>query len=80
MAEKLPWNEIKRRYPDEWVVLTEYDTAGDEFARGVVAGHSRKRTDLIALCKTVSPFALVYTGEISEGLIGVHADNLEDQR
>jgi hypothetical protein len=28
MADNLSWDEIKRSYPDEWVVLVDYQVEG----------------------------------------------------
>ena len=41
MKEKLSWQEMKRRYPNEWLVIVDYET--DEAGRviaGVVERHS----------------------------------------
>jgi hypothetical protein len=49
--ERLTWNEICRRYPDEWVVLVETEWVNDtdfEFRSAVVVAHHNSR-------KAVSP-------------------------
>ena len=49
MTERLTWEEIKRRYPDEWMHLHELDAVTTEanIRSGVVVGHdnSRQRVD-----------------------------------
>lgn len=50
LPEMLPWAEIRRRYPDQWVALVDIawidDT--DEFSAARVAGHGPKRADPLA--------------------------------
>ena len=46
--ERLTWQEICRRYPNEWVALAEVDWLDDvslEFRSAIVAGHGPRRTD-----------------------------------
>ena len=62
MDRKLPWDEIKKRYPDEWVILVDLDvsetsdvTAGRVFDHGPSkrAMHQRlkdARGDVAILC------------------------------
>ena len=47
MAVKLNWDEIKRRYPNEWVVLVDFHEEGEDLVDGVVFDHGRDRD---ALC------------------------------
>ncbi|HEX2570540.1 MAG TPA: hypothetical protein VH877_13375 [Polyangia bacterium] len=67
--ERLTWEEICARYPDEWVVLTEIDFIeedDEEFRTAVVLDHSKKRGE--ALRRVVLPegccFAHFYTGPL----------------
>jgi len=49
--ERTPWSEIRRRYPDAWVVLVDferpnYGTDGDlSFTHAVVLAHHRTRKE-----------------------------------
>jgi hypothetical protein len=49
LSEPLSWDEIRRRYPDEWVALVEIDWIEDtdEFRTARVAGHGPRRRDPI---------------------------------
>jgi hypothetical protein len=53
MADKLTWDEIKSRYPDEWVVLVDLDAddVSDEVHAGVVFAHSKNERELLAATK-----------------------------
>jgi hypothetical protein len=47
ISEPLTWEEICRRYPDQWVVLVEMDWIEDvdELRTARVAGHGPRRKD-----------------------------------
>lgn len=49
MAEKLTWDEIKRKYPDEFVVIVEpdVDTATTTLLGGVVVNHGKDKAEMI---------------------------------
>ncbi len=46
-AERLTWDEICKRYPNEWVVLVQFDSPGDEmdleFKTAVVIARHKTR-------------------------------------
>ncbi len=66
MTEKLTWDEIKQRYPDEWVALVDYDwPAEDEVKAGVVFAHSASRSSLLEMEKGLKRAAVLFTGERS---------------
>jgi hypothetical protein len=69
MSERLTWEEIKQRYPDEWVLLVELDE--DEYVNvrsARVAAHSaeRKEIDRAAAECVGAPIGILYAGEPSE--------------
>jgi hypothetical protein len=62
----LTWEEIERRYPDEWVLLDELQPdGGSEVTGGRIVFHSRERdeTDQQALSLKLPEFAVLFTGE-----------------
>jgi hypothetical protein len=71
-AERLTWNEICQRYPNEWVVLAEFDRPGDEmdleFDTAVVIAHRKRRkeasTDVKEAFKCHVEVGSFWTGEI----------------
>lgn len=75
MAEKLPWEEIKKRYPEQWVELIDFEW--DEFEpdprSGVVRYSSKQRKELHDqfMNNPIDDSAIVYTGtmKISEGSV-----------
>lgn len=47
-AERLTWDQICERFPDEWVVLVETDWVNDrdfEFGTALVLGHYQRRKE-----------------------------------
>jgi len=79
VGEKLTWDEIKKRFPDEWVVLVDYDWPDDaDVQAGVVWAHGRDHDEVCDRSRAVpSPFAIRYTGQVRGGLIGFYAEDLD---
>lgn len=51
VSDPASWDEICRRFPDQWIVLVELDWTddrGDEIRTAFVAGHGAKREALLA--------------------------------
>lgn len=65
MGEKLTWDEIRQRYPDEWVALVEDDWPNNlPLPRaGVVYAHSPDHAKLIEMQKHLKDAAIVWTGK-----------------
>ena len=81
MADKLTWDEIKKKFPDEWVVLVEgsFDENEDP-AGGVVYDHDPDRARLYARCLGgPRSTTVLYTGAIRGGLIGFHSEDVDQK-
>jgi len=79
MSEKLTWDEIKRRFPEEYVILVDYDfDENEDLVSGVVFAHGRDRAEACDQCQRAAikpnPIAVRYTGEIKGGIISFHED------
>lgn len=68
-AEKLPLAEIQRRYPDEWVVLVDYDFPNMELTAGVVLAHAPDRDALRGVIRSVRDRAVIWTGAIKSPVL-----------
>jgi len=80
MSDKLHWNEIREKYPEEWVLLEDSFVEENEKVGGVVVAHGKERKPLSSLCRSArSPVALVWTGPITKGFFGVY-DKVETRR
>lgn len=76
MKEVLTIAELKARFPDEWVLLTDPETTEvHEVLSGTVILHSKDREEfdqkMIQLCEERPPghIAVLYTGEMPEDII-----------
>lgn len=64
MEKKMTWNEMKKTFPDEWLLITDYEA--DESGHvilGVVARHSRNKDEVYRLPALDKACAFKYTGE-----------------
>ena len=78
MTTRLTWQEIRKTYPDEWVLLVDYHISGREPIDGVVLDHARVRKEVLQRSKSVSArCAFIYTGEKRHGLVGLHVIDVD---
>jgi hypothetical protein len=49
MAEKMSWEEIKRKYPDEYVVLVDLDMdrSTTTLLGGIVVNHGKDKAEMV---------------------------------
>ncbi len=64
LREKLDWDEIKRRYPDEWVAMVDYDKENHHVVAGVVVSHSSDQREALAMAGSPPKMAFLWTGKI----------------
>ena len=69
--ERLTWDEIRKRYPDEWVVIADMDCVEDgffEFGTAIVIGHHKTRKaaspDIKEADKHYSEVGAFFTGRL----------------
>ena len=70
-SERLTWDEVRRRYPDQWVTLVDVDWINEtdfEFRSAIAVGHGARRKDAIADAGVVLDrylgFGCYFTGRI----------------
>ena len=64
MGTKMTWEEMKKAFPDEWLLITEYET--DQYGTvktGVVERHSPEKDEVYQLPAVNKDVAFEYTGE-----------------
>ena len=64
-TEKLSWDEIKHRFPNEWVALVDHDwpdTLGEPLS-GVVFAHDSDHQTLLNKQKHLKEAAILWTGQ-----------------
>lgn len=66
MPNKMTWEEMKKNYPNEWLMITNFEV--DPYGHltgGIVFRHSPQKDDVYAPPKLNEPVAFRYTGESS---------------
>ncbi|MDP2600266.1 MAG: hypothetical protein Q8P84_05975 [Deltaproteobacteria bacterium] len=75
--QKMTWEEMKKAYPDEWLLIVEYET--DQFGgvkAGVVVRHSKDDQEVFRLPAINKDCAFRYTGECQfPGGLRAHAEH-----
>jgi len=64
MGNKMTWEEMKKNFPNEWLLVTDYET--DKFGNvknGVVERHSSDKDEVYKLPALNKDVAFEYTGE-----------------
>lgn len=64
LNKKMTWEEMKEQYPDEWLLIIEFDS--DESGRllsGIVARHSPEKDEVYRLPGLDQSSAFKYTGK-----------------
>ncbi len=62
--QKLSWQEMKEKFRDEWLLITDYEVnSSGHLISGVVARHSKNKEEVYQLPALNPPAAFKYTGE-----------------
>lgn len=64
MGQKMTWEEMKKAFPDEWLLITDFEV--DQYggvAIGVVERHSKEKEEVYKLPAVNKDVAFEYTGE-----------------
>jgi len=74
MAKKLTWSEMKKQYPDEWLLIIDFelDESG-HLKSGLVERHSKKKSDIYKSPAPNKSVAFRYTGESNFSGLRSHA-------
>jgi len=77
MGERLSWDEVKERYPNEWVCLVDIERPNmGHVVSGVVHAHDPKHQALLEKQRGLKHAAILWTGKI-RGRVHVIEDELE---
>lgn len=74
MAEKMTWSDMKKTFPDEWLLITNFDL--DKYGRivaGIVHRHSKEKKVVYQLPALNEPTAFRYTGKSTFAGLRSHA-------
>jgi hypothetical protein len=76
MRKKITWEKMKSDYPDEWLLIVDYelDNYGHIMA-GIVERHSRNKDEVYRLPSLNKSTAFRYTGISNFSGLRSHAEN-----
>ena len=64
LQTKLSWNKMKNKFPDEWLLIVDYEVdENGHILSGVVARHSAEKDEVFALPALDQSSVFKYTGE-----------------
>ncbi|MDO8494003.1 MAG: hypothetical protein Q7S68_01530 [Deltaproteobacteria bacterium] len=64
MGQKMTWEEMKKAFPNEWLLITDFDTDDSgHLLSGVVEKHSKSKQEVYQKPALPKPTAFRYTGE-----------------
>ena len=70
MKKKMTWEEMKKAYPDEWLLITDYELdASYEVVTGIVVQHARDKEGIRRI-REIKDGCARYTGEMLVGFKG----------
>jgi hypothetical protein len=76
MGQRMTWDEMKKAYPDEWLLITDYER--DQYGNvkaGTVERHSSDKDDVYRLPAVDKDCAFEYTGESTFRGFREHAEH-----
>jgi len=76
MKQKMTWKEIVKQYPDEWVLVIDYeiDDMG-EVKEGILVAHSKSKSEIFDRRVEAKKTGLWFTGESGFRGFRHHAEN-----
>ena len=64
MKNKISWNEMKNKFPDEWLLIVDCEVDKDgHILSGIVTRHSTEKDEVFALPALDKSSAFKYTGK-----------------
>lgn len=74
MATRMTWEEMKRIYTDQWLLIVDYDLDENGHLKiGVVERHSKNKNDIYEPAVSNKSIAFRYTGESNFSGLRSHA-------
>jgi len=76
MGQKMDWEEIKKKYPDEWIRVTDYKlNEMGELESGTILYHSQSKEEVYSKPLSGKSEAFWYTGESTFSGLRSHAEH-----
>lgn len=76
MGQKMTWEEMKKAFPDEWLLITDFELdAFGNITSGIVERHSANKDEIYKLPRLKKDVAFEYTGESTFRGFRSHAEH-----
>ena len=74
MVKKITWDDMKKKFPDEWLLITDFDLdKHGHIVAGIVDRHSKEKDEVYRLPVLNKPTAFRYTGKSTFSGLRSHA-------
>ncbi len=74
MGKKITWEKMKQKYPNEWLLIVDFDLDDSgHLKKGVVERHSKNKDQVYDSPSFNKPAAFRYTGESNFSGLRSHA-------
>ena len=78
MPKKITWAEMKKQFPDQWLLIVDFQLdASGHLLSGTVNRHSKEKDEAYRLPALNKPTAFRYTGESTFAGLKSHGKNLD---
>jgi len=75
MGNKMTWEDMKKKYPDEWLLIVDFEVDhSGHIVSGIVERHSKEKDDVYRLPALNKSSAFRYTGESDFAGLRSHAE------
>lgn len=76
MEKRMTWEEMQKAFPDEWILVVDYEfTRGGQIKDGVLVMHSKNKEDIFSYPIHAEKVGLWYTGESQFMGLRSHAEH-----
>ncbi len=80
MGEKLTWPEMTKQFPNEWLLIVDFELdAAGRLVAGVVERHSKEKDEVYRHPKIEKSTAFRYTGESAFAGLRSHVTSVKTQ-
>jgi len=74
MAKKITWEEMKKKYPDEWLLIVDFELDNSGHLKlGIVERHSKSKAEVFGSPSINRSLAFRFTGESTFSGLRSHA-------
>jgi hypothetical protein len=77
MGAKMTWEDMQKQFPDEWLLIVDFDLdSSGHLVAGIVERHAKEKDLVYCLPARHQPTAFRYTGESTFSTLRSHAQTI----